>query len=500
MLGMTTPPFRLRCACAAGVALALAVLPPPASASRLDSLRRSVVKIYVTVQRYDYTQPWQATPPVYASGSGFIVAKRRILTNAHVVSDAAFIEVQRDGNPRRFPAHAAFLAHDCDLAIVTVDDPSFFAGTDPIVFNDSLPQLNDEVMALGYPMGGSRLSLTRGVVSRIDYSIYSHSGADSHLVVQTDAAINPGNSGGPVLFNGRVIGVAFQGMVESQNIGYAIPLPVIHHMLRDIEDNQYHGYPELGVATMDARNPALRRALGLAPAGGGKAVARVDPFGAAREILHGGDVLLRVDGHDIATDGSVMLEGTAVDFSELVERRQWGETIAFDVSRSGQVQRVDVPLRNPEDPFNYRIQYDVPPEYCIVGGLVFEPVTRNLLATMGGDLDNRAVHTIFYLATYGKIDGLIEGRRQFVVLANRLPHPVNTYDEPYRYGVVTSVNGRKIGALRDLPEAFANPTNGFQVITFEGLDNPLVLDAAMVREADAQIRARYEIPAMAHVR
>jgi len=480
--------------------VAVALLPRPAAAASLDDLRRSVVKIYVTVQRYDYMQPWQATPPGYGNGSGFIIEKRRILTNAHVISDTTFIEVQRDGDPRRFPAHVAYVAHDCDLALVEVDDPAFFADTRPIKFSDDLPKLNDEVIALGFPMGGTRLSLTRGVVSRIDYSAYSHSEVDTHLVVQTDAAINPGNSGGPVLLDGRVIGVAFQGVMLSQNIGYAIPLPVIHHMLRDVQDGQYHGYPELGVRTFDTRNPALRRALRLAPAGGGAAVEWIDSFGAARDLLHNGDVLLRVEGLEIATDGSVVLDGNTVEFSELVERRQWGEAIHFDVSRSGTVQRVEIPLRNPADPFCFRMRYDEPPEYHIVGGLVFMPVTRNLLGSIGSDLDNRAVHNLFYLSAYAKMDDLIRDRTQFVVLANRLPHPVNTYDEAFRYQVVTEANGRPVGMLRDLVAALLQPTNGFHVIHFEGSEDPLVLDADQVREADSQIRRRYEIPAMTRVR
>ena len=498
ILRMTNTILRLRLACVATV-VAL-ILPRPAVATSLDNLRRSVVKIYVTVQRYDYMQPWQATPPGYGNGSGFIIEKKRILTNAHVISDTTFIEVQRDGDPRRFPAHVAFVAHDCDLALLEVDDPAFFTDTRPIEFNTDLPSLNDELIALGFPMGGTRLSLTRGVVSRIDYSGYSHSEVDSHLVVQTDAAINPGNSGGPVLLDGRVIGVAFQGVMGAQNIGYAIPLPVIHHMLRDVSDGQYHGYPELGVRTCDTRNPALRRALHLAPTGGGAAVDARDLFGAARNLLQDGDVLLRVEGLDIATDGSVVLDGNTVEFSELVERRQWGDQIQFDISRSGLVQRVEIPLRNPEDPFGFRMRYDEAPEYHMIGGLVFMPMTRNLLGSIGADLDNRAIHNLFFLSSFAKTDGLIYDRTQFIVLANRLPHPINTYDEGFRYQVVTKANGKSIGALHDLVDALQQPTNGFHVIHFEGSENPLVLDAAQVREADTQIRRRYEIPAMTHLR
>jgi len=494
---MNTCILRRGLLCAAAL---LALAQPPRAAASLDDLRRSVVKIYVTIQRHDYLQPWQAAQPEHGSGSGFIVEKRRILTNAHVISDATFIEAQRDGDTRRFPAHVAFVAHDCDLAILTVDDPAFYEDSRPIRFASDLPNLNDEVIALGFPMGGTRLSLTRGVVSRIDYSGYSHSEVDSHLVVQIDAAINPGNSGGPVLLDGRVVGVAFQGVSGAQNIGYAIPFPVIHHMLRDVADGRYHGYPELGVRTFDTRNPALRRALRLAPDSGGVAVDWLDPYGAAYGHLHNGDVLLRAEGQSIASDGTIVLDGNTVEFGELVERKQWGEAIRVDVARSGVVTNVEIPLRNPPDPFCYRIQYDEPPEYHIVGGLVFMPLSRNLLGAIGGDAENRAAHSLYYLSIFAKPEGLYRGRTQFVVLANRLPHPVNTYDESFRYQVVTETNGRRIGALADLVAALREPTNGFHVIRFEGTENPLVLDAVQARLADEQIRRRYEVPGMTRLR
>ena len=192
--------------------LAVAMGIPVASLAGIDQQRQSVAKIFVTVQQEDFRQPWQSSPPMSGSGSGFIIKGKRLLTNAHVVSDARFIEVQREGDTRKFPAKVRFIAHDCDIAVLEVKDESFFEGTKPLTFGSTLPSLNDAVIVLGYPMGGGRLSLTKGVVSRIDYNLYAHSSIDSHLVMQVDAAINPGNSGGPVLFNNKVIGIAFQGI------------------------------------------------------------------------------------------------------------------------------------------------------------------------------------------------------------------------------------------------------------------------------------------------
>src|SRR5262249_4689183 len=147
-----------------------------------------------------------------------------------------FLTVEKEGDPRKYVAQVEHIAHDCDLALLKVDDPGFFKDTKPLPIG-GLPELESTVTTFGYPVGGERLSVTRGVVSRIDFRTYSHSIVDSHLTIQIDAAINPGNSGGPVMQDGYVVGVAFQGYSGdvAQNVGYMIPTPVIQHFLDDIK-------------------------------------------------------------------------------------------------------------------------------------------------------------------------------------------------------------------------------------------------------------------------
>ena len=475
------------------VAAVLTLGLPSASQAGLNHLRQSIVKIYVTLQAEDFLQPWQSRPPVSGNGSGFIIKGKRIMTNAHVVSDARFIEIQREGDPKKYPARVAFIAHDCDIAILTTDE-SFFKDSRPMTFGTDLPSLNDAVLVLGYPMGGDRLSLTKGVVSRIDYSLYTHSTVDAHLVMQVDAAINPGNSGGPVLFNDKVVAIAFQGMMGAQNIGYTIPLPVIDHFLKDIEDGSYDGYPELGVEHLETSNPALHADLGLPAGSSGIAVAYVDPFGAAAGILKPRDVLLSIDGHPIADDGSVHLEGNSVEYSEFVERKQCTESIYFTVWRDGKTAALVVPLKRKKDPFLFRQTYDQKPEYVVTGGLVFSPLSRGYLATLGGGLNTPTAQHLLYTARFSKLDSLYKGKTQFVVMTGQLPHPVNTYCGGYLNQIITSVNGQPIHCLRDLPDALTKAVGGFHVFRFEGGDNPMILDATAVAAADATILSQYNVP------
>ena len=81
------------------------------------------------------------------------------------------------------------------------------------------------------------MSVTTGIVSRVDFQLYTHSSIDQHLAIQISAQINPGNSGGPVMQNGKVVGVAFQGYSGdvAQGVAYMIPTPVINRFLRTSE-------------------------------------------------------------------------------------------------------------------------------------------------------------------------------------------------------------------------------------------------------------------------
>ena len=169
----------------------------PASKSAVDAYK-GIVKIEVAIRQPDYATPWQSGRFGAGNGTGFMVAPGLFMTNAHVVANAERITVSPYGDARKYAARVKHVAHDADLALVEVTEAvESFKDVPCLQFSDTLPKLEDEVRAVGYPIGGSRLSVTRGIVSRIDTTLYSHSQSESHLTVQIDAAINPGNSGGP---------------------------------------------------------------------------------------------------------------------------------------------------------------------------------------------------------------------------------------------------------------------------------------------------------------
>ena len=462
-------------------------------------LRKSVVKIFAKTQRYNYLLPWQAGAIRGGTGTGFVISGRRILTNAHVISDAKFLQVQKDGYARRYVAKVAFVAHECDLAILTVDAPDFFDSTPPLEFAKELPELNDDVTVIGYPMGGNHISVTRGVVSRIEYNTFSHSGRDQHLVLQVDAAINPGNSGGPIFYNNLVVGLAFQGITGADGIGYGISLPVLNHFLEDIADGHVHGYPELGIGFLETRNSALRESLKLNKETTGVAVSEIDPFGAANGSLKAKDVLTAIDGYDIANDGTIKLNDNAVSFHEIIERKQWGGSINFAVWRDGQIINQQVLLSPPLDPFHYQNIYDMKPYYYIYGGFVFAPLTREHLKMLRISNGFNSQQLLYY-AQFAKSDDLYHDIDEFVVLINIMPHPVNTYSKNFRNGIVTHVNGIKIKNLNDIKRIIEQRSQPYDIFTFANTDDSLIIDSHVANKVNSSILNAYGVASSENLR
>jgi len=451
-------------------------------------VQKSLVRITATSVEPDYRAPWNAGGLQRGVGAGFVISDNRILTNAHVVANSRYLTVERDGDPNKYPATVQFIANDCDLALITVSAPDFFKNMIPLKFG-GIPALESTVSAYGYPIGGERMSVTTGIVSRIDFQLYTHSSIDQHLAIQISAQINPGNSGGPVMQDGKVVGVAFQGYSGdvAQGVAYMIPTPVINRFLKDISNGHYDEYPDLAITFAKLQNPAQRKFLGLKDDDRGVLVSSVVAAGPSDGILRPGDVLLTIDGHPIASDANVELEGERAQFEEVVERKFKGDSVKFDLLRNKQPMTVTIKLYKP---WPYAIQghsYDVRARYVLYGGLLFQPLNLDMLEAYRAT-DLRLRHFFEYFT----VEQIYLQHPDIIVLSNILPDPINTYLAPYRGAIVDEVNGKKIRTLDELANAFAQAPEQL-VIRMIGDGPPLVLDRNKVEAARERIKKRYNV-------
>jgi S1-C subfamily serine protease len=474
--------------------LGLGAVSSAAQADALGQLRRSVFKIHLISEDPDFQNPWNMQPTASSTGTGFYIGKHRILTNAHVCSNARYITLQRDGDAKAVPARVEFIAHDADLAILTVEDKTYFQDVRALEFG-GLPKLRSPVSAIGYPLGGEQLSVTEGIVSRLGYRTYVHSGVKNHLLIQVDSAINPGNSGGPVVQRGQVIGVAFQSFVNAEATGYVIPVVVVKRFLKDIEDGRYDGHPDEGLTVQDGAlsNPQTAEWHGIKPSEGGVKVATVQRTAPTFGKILPGDVILAVDKRPVGVDGRIDFQGERVEFSVLFDLRQMGETVTYSIVRDRERLRVPVVVAPSTPGYRQSNVYGRHPRFFVWGGLVFEALSRDLLTSFGRNWFRTAPATLRYAHQFGAVDEDWSGLEDIVVLIGVLPHPVNTWISNQVNGVLTTIDGEKVTSLAQAKRLLESARGEYQLLEFAGGLNPLALNRDQVVKSQAGIIKKYGI-------
>ena len=396
-------------------------------------IKQAIVKIYTVSKVPNYLEPWNSTMR-RSSGSGAIISGNRILTNAHVVANSTFIEVQRYGERKRYRAKVLSVSHQADLALLEVDNKQFFAGITSLELGE-LPSIEQKVVVYGFPMGGKALSATTGVVSRIEHHRYAHSG-ESFLAVQVDAAVNPGNSGGPALTDGEIVGVVMQSLSKSQNIGYLVPVTMIKHFLEDIKDGQRDGFADLGLTTQKMENPTIKSFYHLDEKTTGNLIANLVYNTSLQGIVEKGDIITAIDGHNIEDDSTVEFrEHEYTSFHHFVDQHQLGDRVSLDIVRGHQKMKVEATLDHIADDLLLvkTTEYDVMPRYFIYGGYVFSPLSRNLLRKSG---QNKLV--LRYFATQWPT----EEKKEVVVLLKVLPAELNRGNYSFALWAIEKLNGK----------------------------------------------------------
>ena len=450
--------------------------------------RSAVVRIYATTQDPDYDSPWQARVPSSSTGSGVVIGPGLVLTGAHVVANSTFLQVQKISDPNKAVAQVAGICHDCDLALLKIDAPLFMTGVAPAEIGD-LPDLRDRVSVIGFPVGGEEVSITEGVVSRIEVQRYSHS--QRHLLAVTvDAAINKGNSGGPVFKDGKVVGIAFQKLSGAEGIGEMVPPPIIRHFLGGIASTPRLRIPTIGIATQGLENPTLRESIGMTEIDqGGVLVLAVEYGGSAWGVLRPGDAILTIEGAKIASNSTIQyLDRYRTRYDLMLGWKDIGADLTLEILRDRKRQTVKLSLK-PQSPLVPRSLYDIVPTYFIYGGLVFQTLTRDFLATWDNWWD-KAPKEFLHLYYSGI---RTPEKHEVVILTQILADQVNVgYEHLYSESIV-SVNGRK---PRDMHEFVDLVESSQDTVEFKtSSDGIIVLGVKDARTANERILERYRIGA-----
>ncbi len=445
--------------------------PPATAAPQSRAVENAVVKVFATVRYPDVFKPWTKQSPQEITGSGVVIGGKRILTNAHVILYTTQIQIQANEAGDKLSASVESFAPGIDLAVLKLDDESFFDSHAPLPRATVLPQVKDPVMVYGFPTGGANLSITKGIVSRIDFTNYYY--ATSGLRIQIDAAINPGNSGGPAVVGDKMIGLAFSRLGGgAENIGYIVPNEEIELFLKDVADGRYDGKPAMYDFSQTLENPALRTFLKLDKETEGLVVN--EPFDDPPNYpLKCWDVMTKIGDTPVDDQGEIRAgDNLRLHYKYLVQTLARDGKVALTVVRGGKTMKIEVPV-SAKWPRLIPFLAGKYPVYFIFGPIAFSTATEELVGQLvNGSSGGRTASALSLagspLITRRSEKPSFEGEELVVVPAPFLPHKlVEGYDSPAGR-VVKSINGVAIKNLRHLVETLRDSNDPFIKIEFAG--------------------------------
>jgi S1-C subfamily serine protease len=449
-------------------------------------LENSVVKIFSTMRYPDPFKPWTKQAPSEATASGVVIEGKRILTNAHAVLYASQVQIQANAAGDKLSASVLAIAPGIDLAVLQLDDPSFFDTHPPVARASKLPQIKDPVLAYGFPTGGSSLSITKGIVSRIEFASYNY--PVSGLRIQIDAAINPGNSGGPAIAGDKMIGLAFSRLGgDSQNIGYIIPNEEVDLFLKDIASGHYVGKASMHDELQTLENPALREYLKLDKSVEGMVVHRPEKSDPSYPLKEW-DVLTRIGDTPIDNQGMVKIDkDLRVNFNYMIQKVAKNGKLPLTVVRAGKSLKIELPV-SAEHPTLVSDLHGEYPSYFVYGPIVFSRATRQFL----GAFENNA--NLLRVLSFVKsplvtraFDPPTDDLQELVVISSPFfPHKLaNGYSNPAG-SVVYSVNGTPVKSLKHLVALLRDLKDPFVTLQFasKGGEALVFSRAALVAATD----------------
>jgi S1-C subfamily serine protease len=437
---------------------------PPTPA--VPGVENSVVKVFATMRYPDFYRPWTKQAPAEVSGSGVVIEGHRILTNAHLVLYATQVQVQANQAGDKMAATVEFVAPGIDLAVLKLEDETFFDGRAALARTMSLPDVKDTVLVYGFPTGGTSLSITKGIVSRIEFTSYNF--PTSGLRIQIDAAINPGNSGGPAVVGDRMIGLAFSHLGGGDNIGYIIPSEEIDLFLADIADGAYDGKPAIFDGMQTFENPALRPYLKADRTVEGMIFSSADN-GDKDYPLKKWDVVTRIGETPIDNQGMIKIgPNLRVNFAYYIQKLVKDGLVPLTVVREGHVQKIQLPV-TAKRPLLLPDLAGAYPNYFVLGPMVFSTATQQFI----GGFNNVGAVVGFNsrsspLATRRADRPAFPGEELVVVASPFFPHKLSRGYGAAFTGTVKTVNGITIKNLAHLVAVLRDSRDEFLVFEFHG--------------------------------
>jgi hypothetical protein len=450
-------------------------------------LQDSLVELEVNRKQYDYQMPWnRGSGSVHKSG--VIISASEILTTADGLSERTLVRAQRGGRGKWWNADVAWIDYHANLAVLTAPDSEFWNGVKPVSFVSKLSH-KDEFQIHRWRSGNME-------VRKAEFNQFMVTDAKLSFVsygqIELSSEINGVGWGEPLMLGDKLAGLLTS---QTRNLCVATPAPFIRSLLEARRKGTYRGLGYFDFVWQPAENPSIHRHLGHAGETRGVVVIEGARELGQTNVIIPHDLILEVDGFEVDSQGNYHdpMYGHLL-LENLATRGHFaGDEVPIKVWRAGKA--VDVKYRLPKADYETRLLpdylFDQEPEYLIVGGLIFQPLSNQYLRLWGDDWKRRAP---FRLSYYNN-DPATKTRPGLVILSGVLPDDYNLGYQETRLLVVDKVNGRTISRLNDMEAALRTPQNGFHVIEYMRGDSlrKMVLDAENAPAATRRVLERYGI-------
>ena len=387
--------------------------------------------------------------------------------------------------------------YEANLALLEPAEKSFLDGITPLeITSDTV--VGDRLAAWQLEPTGALLA-TEGLVTTVQMMPYPvEIGQFLTYRVSIPMQYRENSYTVPLVKNNKLAGLLLRYDSRAQLLD-AIPAPVITHFLREADTQNYRGFPSAGFSFFPTRDPALREFAGE-KGKRGVYITNVEAGTPAMKAgLKVGDIVTAVANHEIDQNGNYVdpLYGK-IEFTNLLTAHAYsGDVVPFRIQRSGKPMELKVTLehRDAKDYVSPPYNLDQPPAYYVLGGLIFQELSRQYLKEWGPNWQREAPQRLVYLDHF-QSELFPEGNRRVVILSQVLPaNSTIGYDE-LSYLTVTKVNGKEIKSLGDLAEAVKQPINGFIKIETEEDPKQIELDAAQVAAEAPNLQENYGISSL----
>lgn len=456
-----------------------------------SSLKDTVVQVISLFAEYNWLEPYKTPNQGRGTGTGFFINENGdIITNAHVVNQAAAVYIQIPSQGKeQFEAEVLCFNPDRDLALLKIKQKDLervktkLGKISYIQLGDSdSVKRGSEVMLLGFPLGQQSLKSTVGVVS-------GRESIAGRQFLQIDAPSNPGNSGGPCLTSGgKVIGILTAGITEAQNVNYVIPINELKLVLKDMYDcpTRLLRKPFLGVL-YHPTNSAMANYLKTETSGVYVTTvlkgSLLDKAG-----VEAGDVITAINGHDIDMYGDIYVPGAEdkISLSDYAAFLPLNKDVSVVLYRDGKKKNLNVNFKYVELP-PIRVKYPnyEKIDYEIFGGMVIMELCRNLipmLLPISPDL-------IKFENPKNQLSGAL-------IVTNVLPNSIVFKTRVITPGsIITEVNGVEVETVEGFRNAIKESmkTGYVTLKTNQDIFAVFELSKALADEANLSTLFRYQI-------